>query len=47
MKDLEQQGDMMAETSSGIIEAYVLKTDSLCMMADLAGENSLLKISSK
>jgi len=28
MKDLEQQGDMMVETSSGTTGSYVFKTDS-------------------
>ena len=38
MNDLEQQGDMMAEPSSETIGSYIFKTDSLCMMADIAGE---------
>lgn len=38
MKDLEQRGDMVAEPSSETIESYIFKTDSLCMMADIAGE---------
>ena len=38
MKDLEQQGDMMVEPSSETTESYILKTDSLCMMVDIVGE---------
>ena len=37
-ENLEQQGDMMTEASSEIIVSYVFKTDSLCMMAGIAGE---------
>ena len=38
MNDLEQQGDMMVEPSSETTGSYVFKTDSLCMMVDIAGE---------
>jgi len=38
VKDLKQQGDMMTEPSSETTKSYVFKTDSLCMMAGIAGE---------
>ena len=43
MKDLEQQGDMMTEASSETTWSYIFKTDSLCMMADIAGEKKPFK----
>ena len=38
MNNLEQQGDMMVEPSSETIGSYIFKTNSLCMMVDIAGE---------
>jgi len=34
MKDLEHQGDMMVEPSSGTIESYVFKIDNLSVNVD-------------
>ena len=33
MKDLEQQGDMMPEASSGTTRSIVFKTNDLCVIA--------------
>ena len=44
MKDLEQKGDMMTESSSETTRSYVVKTDSFYMMACIVGEKKPFEV---